>query len=99
MNRAAVRFYVRLTPRGGADRVDGVGPDGELRCRVRAAPAAGEANAALIRLLASDCGAPRPDIAIESGWTARRKRVRVDGVDRGALVVRWPGLAVDEPGR
>jgi uncharacterized protein YggU (UPF0235/DUF167 family) len=99
VNRAAVRFYVRLTPRGGADRVDGVGPDGELRCRVRAAPAAGEANAALIRLLASGCGAPRTDIAIESGWTARRKRVRVDGLDGGSLAGRWPGLVVEDPGR
>ena len=94
-----MRFYVRLTPRGGTDRVDGVGPDGELRCRVRAVPAAGEANEALVRLLASECGSPRSNVAIESGWTARRKRVRVDGLDGGSLVGRWPGLAVEDAGR
>ena len=31
-----VRLWVRLTPRGGADRIDGIGPAGELRARVRA---------------------------------------------------------------
>ena len=46
---ATARFAVRLTPRGGADRVDGV-LAGALRVRVAAAPVDGAANAALMAL-------------------------------------------------
>ncbi len=41
------RLAVRLVPRGGADRVDGVGEDGVLRARVAAPPVEGAANEAL----------------------------------------------------
>ena len=51
-----VALAVRLTPKGGRDAIDGmqVLADGRsaLMVRVRAAPANGEANTALIRLVA-----------------------------------------------
>ncbi|MEP7158105.1 MAG: DUF167 family protein, partial [Chloroflexota bacterium] len=56
---------VRVTPRGGVDRVDGVGPKGELRVRVRAAPADGAANAALVRLIADACATAPSRVHIE----------------------------------
>ena len=47
---------VRLTPRGGRDAIDGIEQraDGQcvLKARVRAAASEGEANAALVALLA-----------------------------------------------
>src|SRR5690606_28251501 len=50
------RIAVRLTPRGGADRLDGWDRDTDgrpvLKARVRAAPTEGQANAALIVLIA-----------------------------------------------
>ncbi|HEY7598424.1 MAG TPA: DUF167 domain-containing protein [Candidatus Limnocylindrales bacterium] len=87
----SARIWVRLVPRGGADRIDGVGPDGELRARVRAAPADGAANEALRRLLADELRIAPSAVAIESGHAARRKRVAL-AAERALVVARWPGL-------
>ncbi len=87
-----VRFAVRLTPRAGRDRVDGVGEDGMLRVRVAAPPADGAANEALVRLLADVLGVAPSEIRIVAGRTTRRKIVAVGGLADGALLARWPGL-------
>jgi uncharacterized protein YggU (UPF0235/DUF167 family) len=83
-----VRVAVRLTPKGGRDTIDGVGllADGSkvLQARVRAAPSDGEANAALVRLLAKTLGVPNRD---EAGASARLKRIRIGG-DAAELAAR-----------
>jgi len=86
------RLRVRLTPRGGADRIEGVA-EGVLRVRVAAAPVDGAANDALERLLARELGVPRSGVRIASGATARTKIVEVDGIDAEGVRRRWPGLA------
>ena len=87
-----VRFAVRLTPRAGVDRVDGL--DGRvLRCRVVAPPVEGAANAALIRLLADELAIPPSAIELVSGDRGRRKVVSVASRWHARLVARWPGLA------
>lgn len=91
MADAAVRFAVRLVPRGGEDRVDGV-VEGALRVHVAAPPVEGAANDALVRLLARELGVPRAAIRIVSGATARRKVVAVEGLTRAAILARWPEL-------
>jgi uncharacterized protein YggU (UPF0235/DUF167 family) len=74
---------VRLTPRGGRDAIEGVEQraDGQcvLKARVRAAPTEGEANDALIALLAQAAGLPPRDVALVSGATARIKRLTIAG--------------------
>ena len=87
----SVRFSVRLTPRGGLDRVDGV-VDGVLRARVAAPAVDGAANQALLRLLADVLDVPRRDVRLVSGATARTKVIAVDGVGAERLLERWPGL-------
>ncbi|KAF0177356.1 MAG: hypothetical protein FD124_430 [Alphaproteobacteria bacterium] len=83
---------VRLTPAGGADRVEGVAVDsaGEphIKARVRAAPEDGKANAALEALLAKALGVPKSAVRVERGATARIKSVAVDGVD-AARIQSW----------
>jgi uncharacterized protein (TIGR00251 family) len=74
---------VRLTPKGGRDSIDGIVrlSDGSsvLKARVAAAPTDGEANDALIRLLARKlCVAPR-DVTLVGGATSRVKRVLIKG--------------------
>ncbi len=87
----AVRIPVRLTPRGGSDRVDGVA-DGALRVRVAAPPVDGAANRSLLRLLAEELGVPRGAVRLVAGETSRVKVVEVGGVEPAAIAARWPGL-------
>lgn len=85
------RIPVRLTPRGGSDRVDGVA-DGVLRVRVAAPPVDGAANRSLLRLLADELGLPRGAVRLVGGETSRVKLVEVDGADPSTIAARWPGL-------
>lgn len=81
--REGIVLDIRLTPRGGRDALDGIETlaDGRvvLKARVRAAPTEGEANTALIRLLAGEFGLSRSQVAIVSGATARLKTVALSG--------------------
>jgi uncharacterized protein len=81
---APALLCVRVTPRGGADAV--VGWEGDaLRVRVAAAPADGEANRAVIALLAKRFGVSKSEIEIVRGDTSREKWVRVGALDPAAL--------------
>jgi uncharacterized protein YggU (UPF0235/DUF167 family) len=74
---------VRLTPKGGRDTIEGIkhSADGQcvLKARVRAAASEGEANAALIKLLARAIGVPPRDVALTAGGTSRIKRLSIAG--------------------
>jgi len=74
---------VRLTPKGGRDSIDGIETtsDGRpvLKVRVRAAPSDGDANDALVRLIAKVVGVPPRAVDLISGHTARVKRLKIDG--------------------
>jgi uncharacterized protein YggU (UPF0235/DUF167 family) len=74
---------VRLTPKGGRDAIDGIErmADGRsvLKVRVRAAPSDGEANAALVRLMAKALGVAPRQVTQGAGATARIKRLTVAG--------------------
>jgi uncharacterized protein (TIGR00251 family) len=82
---------VRLTPKGGRDAVDGVEilSDGRsvLKARVRAAPTDGEANTALLRLLAKTLDVASRDVNLTAGATARIKRITITG-DAATLAAR-----------
>lgn len=83
---------VRLTPRAGADRIDGWSSDDAgrtfLKVRVRAAPVEGEANAALEALLAKALGLPKSAVKVARGATARLKQVAVDGLSDAEIRAR-----------
>ena len=90
------RIPVRLTPGASSDRIDGwdIDPDGRpvLKVRVCARPVEGQANEALVKLLAKALGVPKPAVAIQRGGQSRTKMVTVDGLSEPELKGRLTGL-------
>lgn len=84
----ALRFAVRLTPRGGRNAIDGWAEDASgkrhLKARVSLPPEDGKANTALIALLAKSLAIPKSSIRIAAGGTSRLKTIEIVG-DRAAL--------------
>lgn len=78
-----VRVRVRLTPRGGTDRIEGVlfGADGraQLKARVAAPAEGGKANAALVRLLAETAGVAPSCVSLVGGAKNRVKTLLIAG--------------------
>lgn len=76
-----VRVSVRLTPKGGADRIEGPAAlaDGAvvLAVRVSAAAEKGAANTALEKLIARALGVAATKVAVVVGHKARLKTVHV----------------------
>ena len=93
-------LHLRVTPKAGADRLEGVETrdDGSavLRLRVAAVPDKGRANAAVIALLARALGVPKSAIAVTAGETARLKTVAISG-DGLALAARLETIAAPKP--
>lgn len=92
---SGVTLAVRLTPKGGRDSIDGIETlsDGRavLKARVRAVPSEGEANTALVKLLAKSLDVPARSVAVTGGATARVKRIAIDG-DAATLIARLEKL-------
>jgi uncharacterized protein (TIGR00251 family) len=83
------RIKVRLTPRGGRDRIEGW--DGDvLRVRVAAPPVDGKANEAMLRLLAKALGVAASNVRLVSGAQSRVKVVEVEGLSAEDARARTP---------
>jgi len=92
-----VRVRLKVTPRARRAGIAGLvsDADGSLRLKVAVAAAAtdGQANAAVLALLADEWRLPRSTLAIQSGAADRRKTVSITG-DAHALLAslrRWYG--------
>ncbi len=72
-------------PRASRSKVAGV-HDGRLKVQLAAPPADGEANAALLALLAELLGARRSSVTLTAGHASRKKRVRVEGASAAAVL-------------
>ena len=80
----ACAFDVLVQPRASRARVGPV-HDGRLKIAVTAPPVDGEANAAVIELLAKQLGVARGAIEVIAGASSRRKTVRIAGVTRAQV--------------
>ena len=78
-----ISVALRVTPRGGRDGIDGIEQlsDGRsvLKVRVRAIADGGEANRAVLALLAKSLRVPKASVRLLSGATSRLKQIAVDG--------------------
>ncbi|MFN7132284.1 MAG: DUF167 domain-containing protein [Myxococcales bacterium] len=79
-----VELAILAQPRASRSRVLGE-HDGRLKVQLAAPPVDGEANAALLALLASVLGVPGRALTLEAGATGRRKAVRVQGLSPEAV--------------
>jgi uncharacterized protein len=86
-----VRVSIRLTPRGRADRIDGIARPVDaspvLKASVTAPPVDSRANEALLQLLAKEWRLPRRHLSIVGGRKGRIKLVHVAG-DPAVLLPR-----------
>lgn len=78
-----ISVALRVTPRGGRDEFDGIemlaNGRNVVKVRVRAIAEGGEANKAVMELLAKACGVAKRDIRLLSGATSRSKQIAIDG--------------------
>ena len=76
-------------------RLDGWGQDEAgrtyLKARVSAAPTEGQANAALIKLIAKRLGVAKSAVSIVSGESARLKTLEVQGMDEAQMISKLGG--------
>lgn len=78
------RLRIRVQPR--ASRAALLGEHaGALKVAITAPPVEGEANAALVKLLATRLGVPRRAVRIVSGERSRNKTVQVEGLTPGQV--------------
>ena len=75
-----VELMLLIQPRASRTGVQGE-HDGRLKLRLAAPPVDGTANDELTRFLATAFGVQRRAVAILSGESGRRKRVRIKGID------------------
>jgi len=79
-----ITIDVLVQPRASRDRVGPVHGD-RVKVAVTAPPVDGEANAAVVELLARALGVGRGAVEVIAGAASRRKTVRVRGVTRATL--------------
>ena len=75
----AVTIEILVQPRASRDKI---GPmhDGRIKIAVTAPPVDGEANAAVIALLAKRLGIARGQLEVIAGASSRRKTIKLAGV-------------------
>ena len=90
------RLAVKLTPGASADRIDGWDVDAEgrpvLKVRVRARPVEGEANEALVKLLAGTLGVPKSAVSVQRGGQSRTKIIEIMGLSEDEAKSRLTDL-------
>lgn len=90
------RLAVKLTPGASADRIDGWDVDAGgrpvLKVRVRARPIEGEANEALVKLLAGALGVVKSAVSVQRGGQSRTKILEIVGLSEDEAKSRLTGL-------
>jgi len=86
-SKQGILLSLHVVPRAARSEIVGI-HGGALKVRVGAPPAKGQANAALVELIAERLGVSRHQVQIVSGETSRRKTLAIHGVSLQALQER-----------
>ena len=81
-----VRVKVRAMPKARQNEIAGV-RQGRLVVRVTAAPEAGKANAAIVKLLSKSWGLPASAFELTAGATSRDKTFLLRGVSAADITL------------
>ena len=73
-----MKIYVTVKPNSKKGPLVETQADGSLLVHVRAIAADGEANAALVKLLAEHYGVAKSCVAITRGHTSRHKQIEIE---------------------
>jgi len=99
--RSGLSVAIRLSPRARSDRLLGIIATAEggraVKAAVKAPAQDGQANEALLQLLARAWRLPRRDLSIAVGTASRNKIVRVAG-DPDELIAKLSGEIASLPG-
>ena len=76
--RSSLRLSVRVAPHASHHQL--IRNGNVLRVRLAAAPVDGEANRALVELLAASLDLPKRDVNLTSGFTGRDKTIEIQGL-------------------
>lgn len=87
MARSKAVLEVHVQPGAKSDEIVGL-REGVLHIRVKAPPRKGQANRALIALLAGALGLSKSDLMITRGYTSRNKALDVQGLSPEELKER-----------
>jgi uncharacterized protein (TIGR00251 family) len=91
---ATLRIRVRVKPRASKSRI--LGPrEGALEIALAAPPVDGEANAELVRTLASALGCGKTAIDIVSGAGSRSKLLAITGMTEAQLLAKLAELGAE----
>jgi len=74
-----MRIYIKVSPRSSKNEIVQLS-EGEYKVKLTAPPVDGQANEALIKLLAKFFGVPKSAISIVGGKTAKIKMVDIAGL-------------------
>ena len=80
----AVTFDVLVQPRASRAKIGPIHDD-RLKLAVTSPPVDGEANAAVIELLAKHLGVAKGTVEVIAGQSSRRKTIRIAGVTAAAI--------------
>lgn len=88
------KFSVRVVPRSSRNLVQLVGK-GELKVWVTAAPVDGEANEAIVALVAKTLGLARRHVFLVSGHTSKTKVIEIEGLSEAEVEAKLPQPRLD----
>ena len=98
MGEGPTRLRLRVTP--GARRAAVVGRHGDAwKVSVSARPERGQANDALVQLVAETLSVPRDRVSLVSGHGGRDKVVEVSGIGADEMERRLASAEREEPSR